>query len=94
MEGLHKELPVLRKQLIYKSKNMGMKELDIILGNWAADNLPLFSEENCLNYYEEVLQMETPDVLRLLTVKNLTNEENEFLQQTTFLLKIKLKLFE
>ena len=55
-----KDLDSLRKSLIYRSHNLGMLELDIIVGKWAKEHVPSFTEEECKNYASEVLSMETP----------------------------------
>jgi hypothetical protein len=40
---LEPEVGVLRKQLLFRSKNLGMKELDLLVGRWAALNFPRMS---------------------------------------------------
>jgi len=37
---LEPEVEVLRKQLLFRSKNLGMKELDLLVGRWATINFP------------------------------------------------------
>jgi succinate dehydrogenase flavin-adding protein (antitoxin of CptAB toxin-antitoxin module) len=40
---LETDLAALRKQLIFRSKNLGVRELDLIVGTWASRVLPSYS---------------------------------------------------
>lgn len=44
-----------------------MLELDLIVGTWARKHLPTLSKPECLHYENEVLQMETPYLLKNIT---------------------------
>lgn len=37
---LESDLSALKGQMLYRSKNLGIKELDLIIGAWATLNLP------------------------------------------------------
>ena len=50
-----------RKRLIFRSWHRGMKEMDQIMGSFANDYVPNFSEAE-LDLYEEVLQNSDPDL--------------------------------
>ena len=50
-----------RKRLIFRSWHRGMKEMDQIMGSFANDYVPNFSETE-LDLYEEVLQNSDPDL--------------------------------
>ena len=50
-----------RKRLIFRSWHRGMKEMDQIMGSFANDYVPKFSEEE-LDLYEEVLENSDPEL--------------------------------
>tara|TARA_B100000524_G_scaffold295293_1_gene169910 strand:- start:890 stop:1231 length:342 start_codon:yes stop_codon:yes gene_type:complete len=52
---------VYRKQLIYRSKQRGWLEVDLILGSWATDNVMKLSDEQ-LEKYEYILNQDTLDI--------------------------------
>ena len=60
------DLASLRRSLIYRSGNLGMLELDIVIGKWAQQNIPNFTLEECKQYANEVISKETPDLYRLI----------------------------
>ena len=45
---------IYKKQLIYRSKQRGWLEVDLILGSWATDNVMSLSESQ-LKQYESIL---------------------------------------
>ncbi|CAM6005790.1 unnamed protein product [Sphagnum balticum] len=59
---LENDAEALKGQLLYRSKNLGVKELDLIIGSWATHNLKTLSQDQLLEYHQEVLQQETPDL--------------------------------
>ena len=56
----------LRKQLLYRSKNLGMRELDLLIGTWAEHNLQSLTEGELQEFHSEVLKHETPDLVKKL----------------------------
>ena len=54
--------------MIYRSKQRGWLEVDILLGSWAAENIPLLTKAE-LDDFEEVLKEETVDMYNFLTAK-------------------------
>lgn len=50
-----------RKRLIFRSWHRGMKEMDQIMGSFANEYVPQFSEAE-LDLYEEVLQNSDPEL--------------------------------
>jgi succinate dehydrogenase flavin-adding protein (antitoxin of CptAB toxin-antitoxin module) len=40
---LEKDVTALRNQLLFRSKNLGVRELDLIVGSWARHNIPKYS---------------------------------------------------
>jgi len=62
-----------------------MLELDLVIGSWAKQNVPKFSEEQCSRYDSQVLSRETPDLYKLvigIDKKNFKIEEyDEYLRQ-------------
>eukprot|EP01083_Nonionella_stella_P090020 251482_1 len=55
----------LRRRLVHRSKQRGLKELDLILGNWADQNVSKLNE-NELEEYARILRHESPDILAWL----------------------------
>merc|ERR1712087_625206 len=51
----------VRRRLLYRSKQRGWLEMDIMLGNWAAQNLSSL-DKGQLAEFSEVLDMENPDL--------------------------------
>lgn len=66
-------LEIKRKQLKYRSWHRGMREVDLILGNFADQNLHLFGEEQ-LRQYEGILEVEDPLLFAWLSRKALPPE--------------------
>ena len=56
---------VLRKQLLYRSKQRGWLELDLILGTWAEQHLDTLSDSELVQY-EAVVRRENPDLIKWL----------------------------
>lgn len=62
------ELEVRRKRLIYRSKQRGWLEVDLLLGTWAHQNVPQLSPER-LNEYESFVNQETIDIYNIITLR-------------------------
>jgi succinate dehydrogenase flavin-adding protein (antitoxin of CptAB toxin-antitoxin module) len=56
----------MRRRLLYRSKQRGWLEMDIMLGNWAANNLADLDSEG-LEQFQEIIDLENPDLYRWLT---------------------------
>ncbi len=54
-----------RKQLLYRSKQRGLLEVDIILGSWAHDNVPKLDKDALLKY-EKILNQDTADIFDII----------------------------
>jgi antitoxin CptB len=61
---LETDIESLRKQLLFRSKNLGVRELDLLVGAWASRNLRGLSEAQLHAFNEQVLRHETPDLLK------------------------------
>ncbi len=57
-----------RKRLIFRSDHRGTKEMDLILGSFAREHVPEFSEDE-LAQYDEILQENDPNLYNWLTGK-------------------------
>ena len=55
-----------RKRLIFRSDHRGIKEMDLIMGKFARENVPNFNEAE-LTSYEELLNESDPDVYSWIT---------------------------
>ena len=57
---IEQEVAALRGQLLFRAKNLGVRELDLIVGTWAKHNLPNYSQPQLLQFNQQVLLHETP----------------------------------
>mmetsp|Transcript_13600 Transcript_13600/g.43441 ORF Transcript_13600/g.43441 Transcript_13600/m.43441 type:complete len:197 (+) Transcript_13600:134-724(+) len=55
-----------RKRLVYRSKQRGWLEVDLLLGSFATDNVDSFSDEEAAQY-EAILNCETLDIYNMIT---------------------------
>ena len=60
---------VRRKRMIYRSKQRGWLEVDILLGKWATEHVPTLSSSE-LDEYDAVLKEETINVYNYLSGKD------------------------
>lgn len=58
------DISVRQRRIIYRSKQRGWLELDILLGSWAAKNVPFITDLRHIEMIESLLQADTPDVLK------------------------------
>ena len=69
----HRKIPaddaVRRKRLIYRSKQRGWLEVDLLLGSWASENVATLSKDEC-DAYEHILNCETIDIFNFITGKD------------------------
>ena len=69
----HRVIPaddlVRRKRLIYRSKQRGWLEVDLLLGTWAVDNVDSLTAQEC-DEYEDILNCETIDIFNFITGKD------------------------
>lgn len=61
---IEQEVTALRGQLLFRAKNLGVRELDLIVGTWAKHNLPNYSHPQLMKFNEQVLLHETPELLK------------------------------
>ena len=55
---------VLRRRLIFRCKNRGIKELDLMMGNWAMDYVDTLTLEQCKEL-QTILNEETLDLVNI-----------------------------
>ena len=60
---------IRRKRMIYRSKQRGWLEADLLMGSWAVQNVPHLSTKE-LDEYEIVLNVETIDVYNFISGKD------------------------
>ena len=65
-----------RKRLLYRSKQRGWLEVDLLLGTWAELHLAALPEE-LLPSYERILNRETLDIFNMITGKEAPPAELE-----------------
>ena len=56
----------VRRRLLYRSKQRGWLEMDIMLGNWAEEHLGTLDAEQ-LHQFQQVIDMENPELFKYLT---------------------------
>ena len=66
--ALPADADVRRKRLIYRSKQRGWLEVDVLLGVWASENVPTLSDVE-LDQFEEFVNEDTIDIYNLLTLR-------------------------
>ncbi len=68
------ELEVRRKRLVYRSKQRGWLEVDLLLGTWAHENVHSLSMDE-LDQFEEFVNLETIDIYNVITLRMDVPEE-------------------
>jgi succinate dehydrogenase assembly factor 2 len=65
-----KDLPlhIRRKRLIYRSKQRGWLEVDLLLGTWANEHVPSLDAKE-LDDYEAFVNLETIDIYNVITLR-------------------------
>ncbi|OWZ18048.1 hypothetical protein PHMEG_0007919 [Phytophthora megakarya] len=58
-----------RKRIIYRSKQRGLLEVDLLLGRWASQNVMQLSNDE-LKQYEDILNEETIDIFNYISGKS------------------------
>ncbi len=62
------ELEVRKKRLVYRSKQRGWLEVDLLLGTWANENVPSLDMDE-LDQFEDFVNMETIDIYNVITLR-------------------------
>lgn len=62
------ELEVRKKRLVYRAKQRGWLEVDVLLGTWAIENVHLLSLDE-LNQFEDFVNIETIDIYNIITLR-------------------------
>ena len=63
-----------RKRLIYRSKQRGWLEVDLLLGTFATEHIPTMTQDE-LNEYELILNQETLDIFNFIIERDPLPEE-------------------
>lgn len=61
-------LDIRRKRLVYRSKQRGWLEVDLLLGTWAHENVHKLTESE-LDEYERFVNLETIDIYNVITLR-------------------------
>jgi len=69
-------LDVRRRKLLFRAWHRGMREMDLILGQYADQYLPEFSDEQ-LDEFEQLLEVLDRDLLKWVTGESPTPEEHD-----------------
>lgn len=62
------EMQVRKKRLIYRAKQRGWLEVDLLLGTWASSFVPSLTLDE-LNQFEDFVNMETIDIYNVITLR-------------------------
>lgn len=62
------ELEIRRKRLIYRAKQRGWLEVDVLLGTWASEFVPKLTGDE-LDQFEDFVNMETIDIYNVITLR-------------------------
>lgn len=62
------DIETRQKRLIYRSKQRGWLEVDLLLGTWASENVTKLNE-NELDQFEDFVNMETIDIYNIITLR-------------------------
>ncbi|KAL3768129.1 hypothetical protein ACHAWU_002687 [Discostella pseudostelligera] len=73
-ETEEQDLDARKKRLIYRSKQRGWLEVDLLLGTWASMHVPQLSVEE-LDQFEKFVNLETVDTYNVLTLRTDVPEE-------------------
>jgi succinate dehydrogenase assembly factor 2 len=65
---------IRRKRLIYRSKQRGWLEVDLLLGTWASENVMQLSDAE-LDEFENFVNMETIDIYNIITLRTTLPEQ-------------------
>ncbi len=68
MSEEERNLAVRKKRLVYRSKQRGWLEVDLLLGTWAAENVSNLSVAE-LDEFEKFVNLETIDIYNVLTLR-------------------------
>ena len=67
--GIEERDTVRRKRMIYRSKQRGWLEADLLLGSWAVENVPKLNADE-LDQYELLLKEETINIYNFISGKD------------------------
>lgn len=62
------DLETRQKRLIYRSKQRGWLEVDLLLGTWASENVTKLNKAE-LDQFENFVNMETIDIYNIITLR-------------------------
>ena len=65
-EQIPESLETRRKRLIWRSKQRGWLEVDMLMGTWAVENVPKLNKEE-MDQYENLLNLETLDLFNVVS---------------------------
>ncbi len=50
----------------YRSDNLGMLELDLVVSKYVTRHIDQWTDDQCSQFYSQVLSKETPDLYKLI----------------------------
>ena len=62
---MEKNTEIIRKKILFRSWHRGTKEMDLILGTYADNNLSLMSNDD-LMHFQNILNLSDPDLYKWL----------------------------
>ena len=73
-KGAELDEAAYRKKLIYRSKQRGWLEVDLLMGSWATQHVPSLTSDE-LRQYEAIIECETLDIYNLVVGRLELSEE-------------------
>lgn len=70
------DVAALRKMIHYRCTRAGIKEVEYLLGEWSLKNLDSMNRDQLIQFQTEVLNIETPELLRILLGQSTDNGEH------------------
>lgn len=71
------DLSVRKRRIVYRSKQRGWLELDVLFGGWAVKHVPAMTDEKSIAMVEKLLEEDTPAVLRWVLGQEVPPREYE-----------------
>ena len=65
-----------KKQVMFRCKHLGIKELEIIIGDWLELNIDKMEFDDLEQFEEEVIQVENPILFQYLCDNKPLNDDN------------------
>lgn len=76
----------IRRMIRYRCEHAGVKEVEILLKQWIDLNLEVMNRDQLIQFHEEVLTQETPDLYKIMLGQEKGPELNYLIALKQFVL--------